>query len=101
MRRPNPDPAQGWEETAGTGRPLEVQIIKIRVHVKPNAKTQDIQTNEDGSLLIRLKSPPVEGKANAELIKLLASRYRVPQSSVRIKAGASSKEKLIEIDEAR
>ncbi|MBE9182193.1 DUF167 domain-containing protein [Oculatella sp. LEGE 06141] len=70
----------------------------LRVKVKPNSKSQIIKTEEDGSLLIHLKSPPVEGKANTELIKLLAKTYGVTQSSIRIKAGQSSKRKLIEID---
>jgi uncharacterized protein len=69
----------------------------LRVKVKPNSKKQDIQTAEDGSLIVHLKSPPVDGKANTELIKLLAERFDVPKSSIRIKSGLSSKQKLVEI----
>jgi uncharacterized protein (TIGR00251 family) len=71
--------------------------MKIRIKVKHNAKQQQIQENEDGSLTIRLKSPPVDGKANAELIKLLAKRYKVSKSQITIKTGLSAKQKLIEI----
>lgn len=70
---------------------------KIRVTVKPNSKTQDIQTGEDGVLRVRLKSPPVDGKANAELIVLLAKHFDVPKSQITIKAGANSPSKLIQI----
>ncbi len=70
----------------------------LRVKVKPNSKKQEIQAIEDGSLLVYLKSPPVDGKANAELIKLLAERFNVTKSQVHIKSGLSSKQKLIEID---
>jgi uncharacterized protein (TIGR00251 family) len=73
--------------------------VKIQVKVKPNSKQQHISEAEDGTLIIRLKSPPVDGKANAELIKLLAERYKVSKSQVTIKAGLSSKTKLIEIAE--
>lgn len=50
--------------------------MRIRVTVKPNAKQQQISTAADGSLVVWLISPPVDGKANAELIKLLAKYLR-------------------------
>jgi hypothetical protein len=71
----------------------------LQVKVKPSSKMQEIKTSEDGSLVIYLKSPPVDGKANAELIKLLAKEFDVPKSCIRIKSGASAKSKLIEIDD--
>jgi len=71
---------------------------KLSVKVNPNAKQQTIETGEDGALIIRLKSPPTEGKANAELINLVAKTYGVKKSQVRIKSGLSSKIKQIEID---
>lgn len=70
----------------------------LHIKVKPNSRQQTLQTAEDGSLVICLKSPPVNGKANDELIKLLAKEFKVPKSSVRIKSGQSSKQKLVEID---
>ena len=72
--------------------------MKKQVKVKPNSKQQKIEEAADGSLTIHLKSPPVDGKANEELIKLLAERFNVPKSSISIKSGLSSKTKLVEID---
>ncbi|MFW6357882.1 MAG: DUF167 domain-containing protein [Chroococcales cyanobacterium] len=72
--------------------------MKIQVKVKPNSRRQKIEQAEDGTLIIRLKSPPVDGKANKELIQLLAKRFSVAKSQVQIKSGLSSKNKLIEID---
>jgi uncharacterized protein (TIGR00251 family) len=69
-----------------------------KVQVKPNAKQQKIAEQSDGSLTIHLKSPPVDGKANEELIKLLAEKFNVPKSDIRIKSGMSSRQKLVEID---
>jgi len=69
----------------------------VRVKVKPNAKTQSIQTEADGSLTVHLKSPPVDGKANAELIKLLADKFDVSKAQVQIKSGVSSRHKVVEI----
>ncbi|MEM7760735.1 MAG: DUF167 family protein [Cyanobacteria bacterium P01_A01_bin.40] len=42
---------------------------------------------EDGSLTINLKSSPLKGKANQELIKLVAQKHRVAQNRVAIKHG--------------
>ena len=72
--------------------------MQRKVKVKPNSKHQSIVEELDGSLTVRLKSLPVDGKANEELVKLLAERFDVPKSSIRIKSGLSSRQKLIEIN---
>ncbi|MGL5032662.1 MAG: DUF167 domain-containing protein [Microcystaceae cyanobacterium] len=71
--------------------------MKITVKVKPNAKQQKIETLEDGSLRVSLKSSPLEGKANQELIAILAKKFGVNKSQVVIKLGQTSKSKVIEI----
>lgn len=72
--------------------------MQRRVKVKANCKEQKIEEQTDGSLTVKLKSPPVDGKANEELIKLLAEKFKVSKSRIRIKSGLSSRQKLIEID---
>ena len=72
--------------------------MQISVKVKPNSKEQKIIEEVDGSLTIRLISPPVDGKANEELIKVLSKKYHIPKSYIRIKSGISSRQKLVEID---
>ncbi|BAY33751.1 hypothetical protein NIES37_19000 [Tolypothrix tenuis PCC 7101] len=72
--------------------------MQKKVKVKPNSKQQKIEEQADGSLNVHLKSPPVDGKANEELIKLLAEKFNVPKSYIRIKSGATSRQKLVEID---
>ncbi|PNW35501.1 UNVERIFIED_CONTAM: hypothetical protein BEN50_17455 [Euhalothece sp. KZN 001] len=71
---------------------------KLSVKVKPNSKQQKVETGENGDLIIRLTSPPVEGKANAELVKLLAKIYGVRKSQVKIKSGLTAKIKQVEIE---
>lgn len=73
--------------------------MKISVKVKPNSKQQKITCSNDGTWLISLKSPPINGKANQELIELLAKHFQVSKSQIWIKAGLFSKNKLIEIKE--
>ena len=72
--------------------------MKKQVKVKPNSKQQKIEEALDGSLTVHLKSPPIDGKANEELIKLLAEKFHVPKSKISIKTGLTSKNKLVEID---
>lgn len=72
--------------------------MKKQVKVKPNSKQQKIEEAADGSLTVHLKSPPVDGKANEELIKLLSAKFNVSKSQITIKLGASSRNKLVEID---
>ncbi|MFO0055646.1 MAG: DUF167 domain-containing protein [Dolichospermum sp.] len=68
------------------------------VKVKPNSQQQKIEELANGSLNVHLKSPPIDGKANEELIKLLAKKFDVPKSSITIKSGVTSRNKLIIID---
>jgi uncharacterized protein len=72
--------------------------MKVRVKVKPSSKQQKFEEAEDGSLVVWLKSPPVDGKANQELIELLAKKFKVSKSQVAIASGLNSKQKLVEID---
>ncbi|MCX7593034.1 MAG: DUF167 domain-containing protein [Fischerella sp.] len=72
--------------------------MQKKVKVKPNSKVQKIEEVADGSLTVYLKSPPVDGKANEELIQVLAEKFDMPKSRIRIKSGLSSRNKLIEID---
>ena len=72
--------------------------MEKRVKVKPNSQQQKIEELADGSLNVHLKSPPVDGKANEELIKLLAKKFDVPKSSITIKSGLTSRKTLITID---
>lgn len=70
----------------------------LQIKVKPNARISSLEQNADGTWLAKLKSPPVDGKANQELVALVAERFRCPKSAVSIKAGASGRTKLIQVE---
>jgi len=72
--------------------------MKIEVKVKPNSKQQKIEKVSLNNYLIHLKSSPVDGKANAELIQLLTKQFGVSKSQVVIKLGLSSRQKVVEIN---
>ena len=69
----------------------------IRVRVKPNARESALEQEPAGTWLARLKAPPVDGKANAELIELVAKRFGCVRSAVSIKSGAGGRMKLVKI----
>jgi len=71
--------------------------IVFSVRVVPRASKSEIAGEHDGALKVRIASPPVDGAANAGLIKLLAKQFRVSRSDVEIIAGESSRSKRIKI----
>lgn len=73
-------------------------MMRLQVRVKPNAKQSKIQPADDGIWIVHLQAPPVDGKANQALIKLLSKHFGVARSCIRIKAGATGRQKLVEID---
>lgn len=69
----------------------------IQVKVKPNARVSSLEEASDGLWRAQLKSPPIDGKANAELVALVAKKFACPRSAVSIKSGASGRMKLVQI----
>jgi len=71
--------------------------VTLTVKVKPNAGCSKLEQAPDGTWLARLKSLPVDGKANEELVALVAEHFGCRKADVRIKSGASGRTKLIRI----
>lgn len=70
----------------------------LRVKVKPNAKASLLEQQSDGNWVARLKAPPVDGKANDELIALVAQHFGCRKAAVRITAGATARVKRLTVD---
>jgi len=70
----------------------------LRVKVKPSARASSLTQSADGTWLAQLKSPPVDGRANQELIALVAGHFHCGKSAVSIKSGASGRLKLVQIE---
>ncbi|MGH8090739.1 MAG: DUF167 domain-containing protein [Rudaea sp.] len=68
----------------------------LSVKVKPNARVSSLE-QVDGVWFAQIKSPPVDGKANAELIALVAKKFGCRKAQVSIKAGAGGRMKLVQI----
>jgi uncharacterized protein len=73
-------------------------VGSIPVRVQARARSDAIVGLRSGALLVRVAAPPVEGKANDALTKLLARRLGVSPSRVSVVRGASYKDKLIAVD---
>ncbi|MCX5679217.1 MAG: DUF167 domain-containing protein [Candidatus Omnitrophica bacterium] len=71
--------------------------MRISVKIKPGSKVASVEEIAEREFLIRVKSPPKEGKANIELIKTLSRHFGVPKSRVIIARGAGSRNKIIDI----
>jgi uncharacterized protein (TIGR00251 family) len=71
--------------------------MKIKAIVKSNAKKDEVIQNADGSFLIRVNAPPVEGKANEKVVELLSDFLKKPKRCISIVSGLKGKIKIIEI----
>jgi uncharacterized protein (TIGR00251 family) len=70
----------------------------IQVRVKPNARASELVEEADGSFTARVRAAPVEGKANEELIALVARRFGCPKAAVSIRSGAGGRTKLVRVE---
>jgi len=83
----------GWPcLTAGPGG------CRLDVSVSPNAKRTAADGLHDGALRVRLGAPPVDGKANAQLLAWLADELGCPRRAITLLRGEASRRKQLQID---
>jgi uncharacterized protein (TIGR00251 family) len=68
------------------------------VRLQPRAARDEIAGERAGAALVRVTEPPLEGRANAALVKLIARRAGVAKSRVSIVRGARSRQKLVLVE---
>jgi uncharacterized protein (TIGR00251 family) len=71
----------------------------IQVKVKPNARVSSLVELSDGTWSAQVKSPPVDGKANEEVVLLVSRQFKLRKAQVSIKSGASGRMKLVQIED--
>jgi uncharacterized protein (TIGR00251 family) len=71
----------------------------VQIKVKPQSRVSSLVQSEDGQWLANIKSLPVDGKANEELMALVAKQFGCAKSKVSIKSGASARTKLVRVDD--
>ena len=76
----------------------KTQKIRITVRLQSRASRDEmLGWNEEGALRVRVMAPPVDGAANAALIRLLVKRLGVAKSKVSLVSGARARDKIVEI----
>ena len=71
--------------------------ILLKVYLQPKSSRNEIVGPYRDGIKVKVTAPPVQGKANEALLRLLAKEFGVPSSSVEIVRGHLSREKLIRI----
>jgi uncharacterized protein (TIGR00251 family) len=70
----------------------------IEVRLQPRAARDEIVGERDGLLVVRVTAPPVAGRANEALCRLLARRLRVAPGRVTIRRGAGARDKVVQVE---
>ena len=69
--------------------------VYISLHIQPGAKREAIAGLFGTSLKIALNAPPVDGKANAALLKFLSAKLSIAKRQIELCSGASSRDKRV------
>ena len=70
----------------------------LRIHLTPRSARDEVLSLEGDVLRVRVTAPPVEGRANEALLRLLSDALGVPKSSLDIVRGQRSREKLVAVE---
>ena len=72
--------------------------MELRVRVTARASRDELAGLKDGVLHVRVSAPPVDGKANQAVTRLIAKALGVGRTSVRVVRGERSRDKVVEVD---
>jgi len=71
--------------------------VEIDLWVQPRASKTSVVGPQGDAIKVRVAAPPVDGKANAELVRFLAKRLGVPRSAVEVVRGETGRRKTVRI----
>jgi uncharacterized protein (TIGR00251 family) len=74
-------------------------ILVIKLYIQPKASRDQIVGLHDEEVKIAVTAPPVDGQANAHLIKFLAKQFKVAKSQITIEKGETGRHKQIRIEQ--
>lgn len=72
--------------------------MRITVHVKPRSRAESVERLRENEYQIRVRAVPEKGKANEDVIRLVAKYFGVSPSCVSLAAGGAGKKKILDID---
>jgi uncharacterized protein len=73
-------------------------VAELRVRLQPRARRDEIVGERDGAMIIRVTAPPVDGRANEALCRLVAKHAGVAPSRVSVLKGQSARDKVLRIE---
>jgi uncharacterized protein (TIGR00251 family) len=73
-------------------------MSELRVRLQPRARRNEVVGERDGAVLIRVTAPPVDGKANEALCRLVAKKAGVAPSRVTLLKGHTARDKTLDVD---
>jgi len=76
----------------------KIYVMKIFVKARPRAKEEKVEKIDESNFVVSVKEPPVQGRANTAISRVLAEYFKVSNFQVRLIFGFSSKQKVFEID---
>jgi uncharacterized protein len=76
----------------------EQLVSRLTVRVRPSAKRSTIVDHDGQTVRVDLAAPAVEGRANDELIRILAEEFGVSKRRIRIIRGQNARTKLLEVE---
>ena len=76
---------------------LDGDDLVLHCYIQPGAKRSELSGEHDDRLKIRLHAPPVDGKANSELVRFLSKLFGVAGRAVLIESGELSRQKRVRI----
>jgi uncharacterized protein (TIGR00251 family) len=77
---------------------LKTGGVTLNVRVQPRAaRNAIVGVMQNGALKVRLQAPPVDGRANAQLVKFLANQWNISRADIRILSGGSGRNKRLHI----
>lgn len=72
--------------------------MKIKIYIQPNSKKSGYAGLYDGLPKLKITAPPVDGAANAEIIKIFSKLLNIPKSDIIISSGQASRIKTLDIN---
>jgi uncharacterized protein (TIGR00251 family) len=97
---PAPDKKSLLSRLGDAARKSEKGTLTVSVRVQPRASKKGVEGVRDGALRVRLTAPPAEGAANAQLVEVLSKEFGIKKSAIKIVKGHSSRDKLVELEDA-
>jgi uncharacterized protein (TIGR00251 family) len=71
--------------------------VTLAIRAVPRAARDEVAGLHDGAIRIRLRAPPVDGKANEALVRFLAERLGIPRRSVAVVSGQTGRAKRVRV----